>query len=90
MTALIKLLGLLGGSFFTYCGIPVAWATFRAGRSIGTPIVLGWCIPAGVICTYAYIILTYGFDTVITVNDSIEFMSWTTILFYHYFPKNKA
>ena len=82
--ALIKLLGGLGGFCFAYCGVPLAWATVRVGKSLGTPVTTAWGIVIGAICMYGYLLLTYGFDPLLTVNYSVEFLSWALVVFYHY------
>lgn len=87
---LTKLLGLIGGFCFAYCGVPLAWATARAGKSIGTPIFTALAIVAGGVSMYAYLLLTYGFDWLLTVNYSVEILSWATVAFYHYWPRIKT
>jgi hypothetical protein len=86
---MIKLLGLLGGICFAYCGVPAAYVTARAGRSIGTPISIAWMIFLGAVFMYSYLTASYGFDAILTVNYSIEALSWALIVFYHYFPRRQ-
>jgi hypothetical protein len=80
----IKLLGIIGGILFCCCGVPAAYKTFIAKKSIGTPVSIAWMIALGSIFMYAYLILTYGFDVILTLNYSIEAISWLTIVYYHY------
>jgi len=87
---MLKLLGLVGGFFFAACGVPAAFATVRAGRSVGTPISVASMILAGAICMYLYLLLTYGFDWVLAINYAVETASWGTIVAYHYFPRKWA
>lgn len=84
---MIKLLGILGGLFFSYCGVPAAWATFKAKRSVGVPIGTAWMIVLGGICMYSYMTLSYGLDWILTINYAVEVASWAVIVWYHYFPK---
>lgn len=84
-----KILGLLGGFCFGYCGCPAAYATVRSGKSVGTPISIAWMIFLGSIFMYSYLFRTYGFDWVLTFNYSIEAVSWGFIVYYHYFPRKQ-
>jgi hypothetical protein len=81
---LIKLLGIIGGFCFAYCGVPAAYHTIKAGKSIGTPISIAWMITIGAIAMYLYLLCTYGFDTILTINYSVETLSWAIIVVYHY------
>lgn len=87
---IVKLLGILGGLAFAYCGIPAAWATIRNGRSVGTPASVAWMISAGSILMYSYLTLQHGFDLILTVNYGVEFLSWASIVYVHYFPWKTA
>lgn len=82
-----KLLGLLGGICFGYCGVPTSYSTIKQGRSVGTPISIAWMILLGSIFMYSYLALMYGFDLILTVNYSIEAISWGIIVYYHYLPR---
>jgi len=84
---LLSIIGLLGGFCFAYCGVPAAWATIRAGKSIGTPVTIAWMIAAGTILMYTYLFTLYGFNPVLTVNYAVEGLSWTIIVWYHYNPR---
>ena len=85
--SLLPLIGLLGGFCFAYCGVPAAWATIKAGRSIGTPVSIAWMISAGTVLMYTYLFALYGFNPVLTVNYTVEGLSWATIVWYHYNPR---
>ena len=69
------------------CGVPAAYKTIRAGKSLGTPISIAWMIFLGSIFMYSYLTLTYGFDIIITLNYSIEAVSWGILVLYHYLTK---
>ena len=84
---MIKLLGLLAGFCFAYCGCPAAYATAKAGKSIGTPVSIAWMIFLGAILMYAYMFLSYGFDLILAINYIVEAISWGIIVLYHYFPR---
>lgn len=86
---MIKLLGILGGLCFSYCGVPAAWATFKAKRTIGVPVSTAWLITLGGIFMYSYVTLSYGLDWILTVNYTIEVASWSVILWYNYFSTAK-
>ena len=83
----LDLVGLLGGACFAYCGVPAAYLTVRKGSSIGTPISVAWMITLGAITMYGYLLARYGFDWVLAVNYAVEFLSWATIVWYHYRPR---
>lgn len=85
---MLYLLGLLGGMCFAYAGVPSALATFKAGKSIGIPISTALLIFSGTILLYAYLYLSYGFDWILTLNYSIEAISWGVIVRYHYWERN--
>jgi hypothetical protein len=82
-----KLFGLIGGLCFAYCGVPAAYKTVKAGKSIGTPISIAWMITIGAVAMYSYLLLTYGFDTLLAINYFVEAASWGTIVWYHYKSK---
>lgn len=86
MTA-IQLIGLLGGFCFAYCGVPAAYHTARAGRSIGTPVSVAWMIFAGAVLMYTYLTVLHGFDAILTVNYTVEAASWATVVWFHYLPR---
>lgn len=85
---MIKLLGILGGLCFSYCGIPTAYLTHRAGKSIGTPVSVAWMIFLGALFMYGYLLGSYGFDLILTANYLIEAASWGLIVYFHYRPRN--
>lgn len=85
---MIKLLGLIGGFCFAYCGVPVAIASFSKGGSIGTPVSVAWMILVGAVAMYAYLYLSYGFDWLLAINYSVEALSWGVVLRYHYLPRS--
>ena len=84
MSLFVKMVGIIGGCLFAYCGVPTAYMTIKAGKSIGTPVTIAWSIAVGALCMYSYLYLTYGFDLLLAINYSIEFGSWAAIVFYHY------
>ena len=83
---IIEVIGLLGGLCFAYAGIPSAIATHKAGKSIGISLLTSWLILLGTILLYIYLYIKSGFDWIITVNYSVEALSWAVIIRYHYFP----
>lgn len=82
------LLGVLGGVAFGWAAVPAAVATAKARRSIGTPLSVILSITLGTLLMYAYLVIEYGFNWVITVNYSVEFASWAVLLWFHFFPAN--
>lgn len=88
MTSLaINALAIVGGACFAFCGVPTAWATFRKGRSVGTPASVAWAILLGAIVMYAYLYLSYGFNALLALNYAVEAGSWGIIVWYHYFGR---
>lgn len=86
---MIKILGILGGFCFAYCGVPAAYATIKARRSIGLPISTATMILIGAVAMYGYLTATYGFDLILTINYTIEALSWGVIVFYHFFGESE-
>lgn len=84
---MIELIGLLGGACFAYAAVPSALLVLKAGKNIGIPINMAWLIFGGTIFLYTYLFGKHGFDWIITLNYSVEALSWFTIIFYHYFPR---
>lgn len=84
----VNILGLLGGVFFAYAAVPQAVRTIRAGRHLGTPVSIAVAIVAGTILSYSYLRLAHGFDWIITVNYSVEALSWAVLLFYAVFRRS--
>lgn len=81
---MLCLIGLLGGFCFAYCGVPVAYQTVKTGRSLGTPISIAWMISLGCVFLYSYLTIKNGFDLILTLNYSVEFISWMIIVLYYY------
>ena len=84
---IIPLLGILGALAFCFAAIPTAFATVRAGRSIGTPLSVITAILFGNILMYAYLFLQYGFNPILTFSYGIELLSWGVLLKFHIFPR---
>lgn len=79
---IVNLLGLIGGLFFAYCGVPAAYSTLKAKKHLGTPLSISIPIVAGSIIMYLYLFLAHGFDRILTFNYSVEVLSWSVILWY--------
>lgn len=87
MTAL-SVLGLAAGACFAYCGVIPAYHTWKAGRSIGVPILTAWLIFLGGIGMYTYLtLLTRTFNGVLAFNYFVETASWGIIVWYQYKPR---
>lgn len=84
---MIRLLGILGGICFALAGLPAAYQSFKAGKSVGTPVTIAWLTMLGTIFMYLYLLASYGFDPILTVNYTTGAVSWGIIVYYHYFPK---
>jgi lipid-A-disaccharide synthase-like uncharacterized protein len=77
-----KLLGILGGICFGYCGVPAAWASYKA-KAPAAPLSVTAMIVLGGVSMFSYLFLTYGFDLLLTLNYGVEVASWVLILYYH-------
>ena len=75
-------LGLIAGLFFAYCGLPQAIKTLRQNKHLGTPISISGSITIGTVLMYLYLYLSYGFDKIITINYTVEFLSWLVLFVY--------
>lgn len=85
--SIVEIFGIIGGFCFAYCGVPAAWATWKAGKSIGTPISVASMILVGAITMYIYLLLSYGFNLLLAINYGIEAVSWAVVVYYHFFPR---
>ncbi len=79
---LLQVFGLLGGALFAYAAVPQAIRTVRAGKHLGTPLDIIVTIFVGTLTMYGYLFAAHGFDPVLTVNYSVEALSWGVLLFY--------
>jgi hypothetical protein len=84
------MLGIIGGCAFAFAAVPAALATWRAGKSIGTPPSIAWAILVGCICLYSYLTEAHGFDPVLAFTYGVEIASWAVILLFHYFPVRRS
>ena len=80
------ILGIFAGIAFGWAAVPAAIATWRAKRSIGTPLSVIICITSGTILMYVYLFREYGFNWIITINYFVEFVSWMVLFWFHFFP----
>jgi len=83
---MVKILGLLGGFCFAFCGVPPALNAIKMG-STSVPRSTAWLVFMGGVFMYAYLLFTYGFDLVLFVNYAIEIASWGIIVRYQLFPR---
>ena len=79
-----KFLGIIASICFGCCGVPAAYKTLRAGKSIGTPVSIALMILGGSVTMYSYLTISHGFDLILTVNYSTEIISWGIIAVYHF------
>lgn len=90
MMRMIPLFGVLGGVCFAVCGVPLAWSTVRAGRSLGPGLWTPMLIAAGGVSMYLYLLLTYGFNALLALNYAVEVGSWAVVLWYYLFRRTSA
>ena len=88
-TLLINSIGLIGGLFFAFCGVPQAIKTIKAKKHLGTPLSISFSITAGSILMYIYLLLSYGFDPILAVNYFIEIVSWAILLGFGFKEKRR-
>lgn len=84
---MLDLLGFLGGICFACAGVPTAVGCYTSGKNVSIPVFMCWLMISGLILTYTYFCCLYGFNLVFTINFSIEFLCWVTILRFHFFPR---
>jgi hypothetical protein len=80
------LLGVLGNLAFAYACVPTAWRTWRAKRSIGTPIGLAWNIMTACLLFYSYVLLAHGYDLLVAICGAVEVLSYLVVIWFNYFP----
>ena len=68
-----------------YAAAPTAIKTIRAKKSLGTPVDLSAVVLAGTVVSYFYLLFSYGFDWLITVNYGAGAVSWSVLLLYGVF-----
>jgi len=79
-----ELLGIIGTLLLVSSGIPTAYRTYKAGKSIGTPISIAWMVVLGLKFMFAYLYFQYGFNLLIAGSYLIQILSWEVIIYYHY------
>ena len=84
--SIIQIVGLLGGLCFAYCGVPAAYQAIKQGFT-QTPVIVAWMICIGGVLMYVYLTAQHGIDWVITINYTVEVVSWAIVVFYHYSPR---
>ena len=62
--------------------------TILARKHLGTPVSISGSITIGTIFMYLYLYLAHGFDPIITINYSIELISWVILLYFGLKEKN--
>lgn len=79
--------GATGGFCFAYCGVPLAWATIREGKTVKGVYYTALAIMMGGINMYLYLLLTYGFNWLLAINYTIEITSWAIVAYYYLRPR---
>ena len=87
---MLAVIGVLGGLAFAFAAVPQAFATWRAGKSLGTPPSIAWAVFVGCICLYTYLTGMHGFDPLLTLVYGVETISWATLLWFNYLPRKQA
>lgn len=89
MSYLVSLLGIAGNLAFAVACVPTAWRTWRAGKSIGTPVGLAWNIFVACLLFYSYTAIQYVSDPLVYIGGAVEITCYAVVLWYHYFPSRK-
>ena len=87
MSNFLTICGLIGNALFAIAALPTAFATWKKGASVGTPVSLAWQIFIACLTFYTYLLGTHGFDLIVATNAVVETSSWGTILWFHYRPR---
>lgn len=82
---LLPILGLLSGACFAWAAVPSAFRTFKAGKTLGTPLDIMVTIFVGTLLMFTYLTAAHGFDWVLAVNCTVEAASWGVLLYYRLF-----
>ena len=85
---MLSLLGLIGGALFAFAALPAVIRTIKAGKSLGTPVDISLVICLGTVVQYLFLLLSYGFSTVLFCNYLAGFVCWVILLYYGVFKKN--
>lgn len=85
---MLKVLGLIASFFFAFAAVPAAYAVHVNGKQPHRVMhITAWYIFIGCLLMYTYLLLSYGFDVILTFNYVVETLSWGTILWYWYHPR---
>jgi hypothetical protein len=83
----IDVIGSAGALLFAASCGPLAWKTWKAGRSLGTPTDVVWSFCGATFLFTLYLALKVGCIQGPTVISFSELISWLVILWYQYFPR---
>ena len=83
---IFELIGLVGGAIFAVGCVPMAYKTWRAGRSLGTPLETQWLLFWGCVLYSIYLFGAFGMQLPFWFLV-IEVVSWGVALVYYYFPR---
>ncbi len=84
---MIELIGIIGGGLFAAGCIPMAWATVRLGKDVGTPLITQWLLLLACLFYSVYLFSAFGFSHLPFWFLAIEVVCWGIAVWYHYFPR---
>ena len=84
-----ELIGLLGGALFAVGCVPMAYRTWLAGHTLGTPIETQWLLFWGCVLYSVYLFGAFGMQLPFWFLI-IEVVSWGVALWYYYWPKQQV
>lgn len=87
MSMMIDAIGSFGAFLFATACVPMAWETFKLGKSVGTPAVTVWTFVGATASFGVYLGAKVGWTQIPTLLVYVEFICWTLALWYHYFPR---
>jgi hypothetical protein len=83
---MIELIGIIGGGLFAAGCVSMAFATWRLGRDVGTPLSTQWLLFVALIFYSIYLFAAFGCHLAFWFLV-IELVCWGVALWYHYFPR---
>jgi uncharacterized protein with PQ loop repeat len=86
---MLSLLGILGGILFLIAPLPAAIRAIKAKKT-DMPVDVSLVVCLGTVTQYVYLLLSYGFSTVLFANYLVGFVCWAILLFFGVFKKHVA
>lgn len=86
----IEILGWIGATCFSACGLPQLWKCWKEGHAEGVSLLFLIIWLVGEITMFAYLYLTDGLRIQLTVNYILNIIITIAIFKYKLFPRVKV